>query len=283
MNAWLPFAIATGLLFGVQTIFIKKLSVSYSQHMVMAAVFLIAAIIFTPFLGRFSISDIPAFFLWTGLSFIINIFAFSLLYLALKNAPVSLVAPFFNLTPVFVIFTGIIVLNEQLSSKQVTGIVVIFMGAILLQLPELRDAFKRGVVNKSLKSVLLALLVSFLWSFTAPMEKKALLAGNSISYGFVINLLLGLYFGGRVVMAKKEKLTPIIQQPRLLMVGVVTGAMALVQYQAILLQKVGPVIAYKRAGVILSIGYGILILKEKAGYYRILGAMGIIAGGFILA
>lgn len=283
MNAWLPFAIATGLLFGVQTIFIKKLSVSYSQHMVMAAVFLIAAIIFTPFLIRFSISDIPAFFLWTGLSFIINIFAFSLLYLALKNAPVSLVAPFFNLTPVFVIFTGIIVLNEQLSSKQVTGIVVIFMGAIMLQLPELRDAFKRGVVNKSLKSVLLALLVSFLWSFTAPMEKKALLAGNSISYGFVINLLLGLYFGGRVVMAKKEKLTPIIQQPRLLMVGVVTGAMALVQYQAILLQKVGPVIAYKRAGVILSIGYGILILKEKAGYYRILGAMGIIAGGFILA
>ena len=283
MNAWLPFAIATGLLFGVQTIFIKKLSVSYSQHMVMAAVFLIAAIIFTPFLIRFSISNIPAFFLWTGLSFIINIFAFSLLYLALKNAPVSLVAPFFNLTPVFVIFTGIIVLNEQLSSKQVTGIVVIFMGAIMLQLPELRDAFKRGVVNKSLKSVLLALLVSFLWSFTAPMEKKALLAGNSISYGFVINLLLGLYFGGRVVMAKKEKLTPIIQQPRLLMVGVVTGAMALVQYQAILLQKVGPVIAYKRAGVILSIGYGILILKEKAGYYRILGAMGIIAGGFILA
>ncbi len=282
MNAWLPFAIATGLLFGMQTILIKKLSVSYSQHTVMAAVFLIAAIIFVPFLSRFSISDLPVFFLWTGLSFIINIFAFSLLYLAIKNAPVSLVAPFFNLTPVFVIFTGIIVLNEQLSSKQVAGIVVIFLGAVLLQLPEMRDALSRGVFNRSVKSVFLALLVSFLWSFTAPMEKKALLAGNSISYGFMINLLLGLYFGGRVVLAKREKLALIIKQPALLMVGVITGTMALVQYQAILLQKVGPVIAYKRAGVILSIGYGILILKEKTGYYRIFGAVAIIAGGFIL-
>ncbi len=283
MEPWLPYALATGLFFGLQTVYIKKLSPLHGQHLVMAALFLIAALLFVPFLHRFYIADIPAFSAWTGASFFINIDAFSFLYTALKEAPVSLVAPFLNLTPLFIIFTGILVVGEHLSAQQILGIVVILAGAFLLQFSELRAFLVQGQFSRNMKSVLLAILVSFLWSFTSTIEKRALLVSNAYSYGFIINLALGVYFGGRVVLRKKEHLSDIVKHSSLLILGIITGAMALVQYQAIVAQKVGPVIAYKRAGVIISILYGVFVLKEKTGYDRLLGAMAIIAGGFLLA
>ncbi len=283
MEHWLPYALATGILFGLQTVYIKKLSRLFGQYMVMAALFLFAALMFVPFLNHFYVSDIPAFLLWSGASFLINIFAFSLLYTSLKEAPVSMVAPFFNLTPLFIIFTGVLVVDEHLDAGQVLGIVVILTGAFLLQFNEMRVYIAQGHFSRNLKSILLAVFVSFLWSFTATMEKRALLVSNGFSYGFSINLLLGLYFGGRVVLQKGDSLMVITRNKSLLVLGIISGAMAIVQYQAILLQKVGPVIAYKRAGVIISIIYGLFFLKEKAGYYRILGAVAIIAGGFLLA
>ncbi len=283
MEIWLLYALATGILFGLQTVCIKKLTPHYSQHMVMAALFLVAAITFIPFLNRFTIKEPMAFSLWAGASFLINIFAFSLLYTAIKNAPVSLVAPFLNLTPLFIIFTGILVVGEHLSARQILGIVVILGGAFLLQFSELRAFLVQGQINRNMKSILLAILVSFLWSFTSTIEKRALLVSNTYTYGFLINLALGIYFGSRVLLRKKEYLYDIIKSSSLIFLGIISGAMALVQYQAIVAQKVGPVIAYKRAGVIISILYGVIVLKEKTGYDRLVGAMAIIAGGFLLA
>ena len=142
VSSWLLYAIATGIWFGLQTIAIKHTSGGWDRFNVLSVMFLTASLAFIPFISLFNIVSMSSFIIWTALSALLNYIAFSLLYLALKNGPVSLISPFLNLTPLFIIITGRIVVGEILNSQQQSGIVLIVCGALLLQAPEIRKGIK---------------------------------------------------------------------------------------------------------------------------------------------
>ncbi|RMH61838.1 MAG: EamA family transporter [Calditrichaeota bacterium] len=247
LSAGLLLSVATGILFGLQTIALKHTSSGRNQSPVLAVMFLSASVAFTPFIREMRINDTPAFLLWLGLSLSLNIIAFTLLFSALKHAPVSLVSPFLNLTPLFIILTGRLVVHESLNNQQVFGIVMIVLGAVMIQFRETGRAIRKRLLTHNLKYMIKAVIVALIWSFTAPIEKRALQVSTVYTYGFFILFALGiafLFLGWTRGEIKRYRL-PV--KKAWLVPGIITGLMAITQYQAVLLQKVGPVIAYKRA------------------------------------
>lgn len=291
MELWLLLAISTGIFFGVQSILLKILTKTFDQAVILKNLFLIAgillvpAIFFTqlhfewrPFLGAFFIS------------LILNTFAYHLLLRAIANYPVSIVMPYVGLTPLFLTITSYLILGEALTRLQILGIALIVLGAFVLQLPQ-DWQFKdwRKWINWREKGIWLMILVAFIWSITASVEKIAVKASSPEIYGAAIHLALGGIFvivekwsvknvKNRMVAENKAS-----EQKKLIFVlGLISAALAWCQLFAIKITYVSYVIAFKRAGVLVSTILAFLLLKEGNYLKALTGTVFILVGAALI-
>jgi len=281
---WIFLSILTGIFFGFQAILIKILSARVDRLTVLAFLFAVTGILLLPFGVEnvhhlYALRFLPAFLV----SFIINIFAYLLLIRAIHIAPVSVVMPFVGFTPVFLIISGYLILGETVTAGQGIGILMIITGGFILQMPDLKAAkgpALLAVFNVKEKGIGLMLLVAFLWSISASVEKIAVQASSPSFYGASIHLLLGLFFGTMVLLRHGKKTMKLNYRMLggLLILGFVSSAMAISQLTAIKLTLVTNVIAFKRAGVIVSTLAGFLYFKEKNYLKASIGTLCIICG-----
>ncbi|MFN3534845.1 MAG: EamA family transporter, partial [Desulfatiglandales bacterium] len=151
----------------------------------------------------------------------INVLSYFLYMKAIIVSPLSLSLPFLALTPVFMIITGYFILNEVPNLMGVMGIIVVVMGAYVLNVtPETKDfllPFKRFFREKG--SVLMA-LVSLLFSFGAVLGKLGIMASNPLFFGcsfFIVQNSLILLFTTKSL----RRFAHISQlHPKLLLVGI---------------------------------------------------------------
>lgn len=103
--------------------------------------------------------------------------ALSLLFYfyALNEEETSLVAPMFQLTPIFGYFLGIIALNEILDSTKILGSIVIILGATILSF----EFEEEGGLRLKIKPTLLMVAASLLLALNDVMFKKTAVADNS--------------------------------------------------------------------------------------------------------
>ncbi len=206
--------------------------------------------------------------------------------MALQVTPLSIVAPFLSLTPLFLFISGWLILGEVITLNRAFAIIVIITGCVLIQIPILKK--DTNIKPGSIHGVLMALAVSFLWSISAAFEKIAVSNSSVFTYAFLIHLLLGLYFllkfKGRKVFIKSAT-AQFRKRPYtvLIMLAFTTALMAYTQYTAITLTSVTSVIAIKRAGVLVSTLIGFIYFKEKNYASTISGTLVILAGIYALS
>lgn len=288
---WVILSILTGIFFGLQTVFIKILSKSLHSFQILQYLFLIAGALLLPFLFfvEFRI-DISNFLTALFISFVINVVAFYLLAKAIEISPVSLVMPFVGLTPLFLTISGSLILNEHITSMKFTGIILIVIGGFVLQIPEniknKEDSFFHQFINIKEKGIRYVIIVAFLWSISASVEKIAVKASSPEIYGVTIHLILGLAF---FILARRVKNQPKAGQGKgnkifllFCILGLVSALLALCQLTAIKFAYVTYVISFKRAGVLLSSLIGFIYFKEKNYFKTISGTICIIFGAFII-
>ena len=119
--------------------------------------------------------------------------AFFLYMRALKLSPLSLSLPFLAFTPVFMILTGRLILDEALTAGGVLGILLIVLGAYVLNLSKMKSGLLgpiRAVMREPGSWIML--LVSFVYSITAPIGKVAILHSNPWFFAAVYNLVLSV-------------------------------------------------------------------------------------------
>ncbi len=293
LHSWLTLSILTGTFFGIQSILLKILSAHFEQTTILKYLFFIAGFVllplalgqhlslrFAPFLGAFLIS------------LILNIFAYSLLLSALAKYPVSVIMPFVGLTPLFLTLSSYFILGETITRLKFAGILLIVLGAFVLQLPD-QDRSSKGwtrLINLKEKGIWFMVLVAFLWSITASVEKIAVQSSSPEFYGAAIHLSLGIAFLVLEFMRRrrpKAGLKPQVGVPwklkrLLVLLGIVSALLALCQLTAIKMAFVTYVIAFKRAGVLISTLYAFLFLKEKNYIRTIGGTVLILLGSGIL-
>ncbi len=294
-QSWLILSLLTGTFFGIQSILLKYLSKEIEHPTILKYLFLTAGIFLLPFaLHSPSSLQLPNFLGAFSVSLILNTVAYFLLLKAITSYPISIVMPFVGLTPLFLTLTSYLILGETIGKIQLIGILLIVVGGFILQIPpsekrKKQDSFLRRYLNSGEKGIAYMILVAFIWSITASVEKIAVQSSSPSFYGASIHLALGFSFLGMDLWKRKKR--PAIEDCRairsrtkilLISLGVISAALAIFQLTAIKLAFVTYVITFKRAGVLVSTLYAFLFFHERNYLKAIVGTLFILGGSAII-
>jgi drug/metabolite transporter (DMT)-like permease len=230
-----------------------------------------------------------------GLLVPLEILALLMYMQALKISPLSLSIPFLAFTPVFIVLTGWIVLDEKVTKVGVLGILCTVTGAYVLHIKSSKEGFLeplKAIARERGSRLMLA--VAGIYSLTSVLGKKAIQHSDPIFFACFYFVLLGIVtplslgalrwinngFGSQ---NKQSGLWPFKKTGRNLWgawwaVGLAQTIMVLSHMWAINLITAAYMIAVKRTSLIFSVIYGKLIFKEKYISQRLAGASLMVLG-----
>lgn len=257
-------AILTCVFFGLQGTYGKILTRRFPSAILTWAIFTFSL----PFVLLLLILDgIPPInlfsFVWATLvSFLINVFAFNLFFKSLSLSSLSLTMPFTAFTPLFLIPIAFVILGELPDLKGNLGIILIIMGAYGLHSGggDLLMPFRNFFTNKGTRYML---IVAVLWSISGTVEKVAVLNSSPEFYAVVINFCLSAAYLPYILLYHRRAAASVPNHlGRLALLGLISGLMIIFQYTAYEYLYASYVIAFKRAGVIVSVLLGYLLFRE---------------------
>ncbi len=282
------YAIATMFLHSFLSLGKKKLVQNINEYIIIWGIALFSIPFLLIFLWIKGIPEInPHFYLWLGLSVLVNVFA-NILYLkALKQSPLSLTVPFLAFTPLFLLITSWVLLNEFPSTYGLFGILLIVLGAYALNISK----FKQGIFAP-FKAILhergsvYMLIVSFLYSFSSNFDKLAVLDSSPLFYVTAFNVSLVTIFSV-IIILKRKLVNELVDKIKtkwggLALLGLIASLALSAQQMAMELTLVPYVISIKRANLILAVIFGYFFFKEKDIRSRLFGAIIMVAGVLLI-
>ena len=216
-----------------------------------------------------------------------EVFAAVFYYRALKLTDISLAAPFLALTPLFTILIAYLMIGERIRSVGALGIVLISMGVYSINIKEA----KYGIFHPlkaifSNKGTLYMAIVAVVFSFTAVISKKAMLYASPQTIPFIYNLSITLVMSplifyrlktGRSVLRKDRKTAL-----SFLALGFTAALSAIFYFKSIALTDVAYAISLKRLSLLLSVGYGFLLFKERDIHVRLISTACMVLGAALI-
>lgn len=210
-----------------------------------------------------------------------------LLYMkAIKRSELSVTVPLVTLTPLFMLLTSPIILGEFPGVVGLTGIVLIVAGTYILNIGESRKnflaPFANVITNQGSRYML---IVAFLWSITANIDKVGVEETSPIFWAFSKDFIIMLYLIPIMLIKSREPYKQLKSRGLpLFYVGLFRSASVLTQMFAIQFVLVAYVIAIKRSSALLIILYAFFFLGEKKNFQtRLTGVLIILAGLVLIA
>lgn len=284
-HLWLILSLLTALAVSSQEAFTKKFFSHLSPYEMSAYQLVYSLPLFWVVLPWVHVPPLDMTF-WKAFfaSIPLNGIAFILHMVAIKLSPLSLTLPYLAFTPVFMIFTGFIFLDETPNIYGIGGIFCIGIGSYILNLmPGKWTLF--GPFKFFLKETgsWVMLIVAFLYSFAAVIGKLAILHSSpmffSMSFFSVFNILMILFLW----TIRKVRLKNISQEPlKGALVGGFLFAHILFHGFAVSMVTAAYMISVKRLSVLFGIIYGWILFKEKNIMIRISGAFFMVAGAMLI-
>ena len=214
----------------------------------------------------------------------INGIGFFLHLRAIQVSPLSLTLPYLSFTPVFMILTGALVLDEMPNAWGILGIGIICVGGYILNL-----APGRLSVLAPLKAVLrekgswLMLIVSFIYSLGAVFGKQAIVHSSPLFFAIIFFTILNIVLLALFRACGKIKLHAFgARKQQGIVAGLLFFAHVLLHAFAISLIKAAYMISVKRLSVIIGLIYGGVIFKEKNLAARAIGTLLMVAGAAVI-
>jgi drug/metabolite transporter (DMT)-like permease len=188
---------------------------------------------------------------------------------AMKWSPLHLTIPLLSLIPVLTTLLAIPLLGELPGPRQWTGILLVVVGALWLNLAgRIRRRGLGSVLSVLLRErgSLLMLVVASAWSLTLPLDKIAMRAAGAPFHGLF--LALGVAAGVAVAMALRgevQRVAEVRRAPGLAVLAVVVSSLALgLQLLAMQIVWVSLVETLKRGiGNVMALLWGRFLLSER--------------------
>ena len=208
-----------------------------------------------------------------------------LLYIkAIKVSPLSLTIPFLALTPMFIIVTSFLMLRELPSRSGLGGIMLIAIGAYLLNLNDSGKGLLAPIkaISREKGSVMM-IAVAVIYSITSNLGKIAVLHSSPSFFAVAYTSIFSLFLLPYVIIKERALAAVIKTRIRLfLLLGFIFALMVTAHFTAIRLVEVSYMISVKRTSLIFSVLYGRLFFKEENFRERILGSLVMVAGVFLI-
>jgi len=206
-----------------------------------------------------------------------------LLYVkAIRASPLSITIPFMALTPVFIILNAFILLGELPDRSGILGVVLITVGAYLLNVRTTREGLLGPIkaIGRE-RGVIFMTIVAFIYSITSTLGKLAVQHSSPVFFGFfypfVLTIVLSTVVGFRGVLHQ------VISRPiTFLGIGIFTSAMIVSHFLGISMAEVAYVISVKRTSLIFSVIYGWLLFGEANIGERVFGSAFMVLGVILI-
>jgi len=204
---------------------------------------------------------------------------------AIKSSDLSLTIPMLTLTPLFMLFTSPLILQESPRPLGKAGIILIVLGSYVMHIRSQQRGFWSPFKNLlTTPGPRYMLVVAFLYSIGGNIDKIGIRNSSPLIWPAALNTALA--FSLSLIMLKKTK--NIIQQIQtgwifLVLIGLVIALANICLMYALRLTLVPYIIAVKRTSVIMSSLFGFIIFKEKGMKQRLLGAALMVLGVFIIS
>lgn len=227
----------------------------------------------------------PKFLPAVIISGILNTAAIILYLKSIKISPLSLSIPMLAFTPVLMLVTSPLILNEFPSNNGIFGIVLITAGAYLLYFNKInKNIFLPFKELSKEKGAMLMLLVAVIFSVAANIDKIGVVNSNFTFYVLSLNLFLSASLGIVMLLKKRRESTTIFIKniKSLSMLGVLEASSQIFSVIAITMTIVPYLIAVRRTSIIFSSLFGFVGLKEKNIVQRSISISIMITGVFVL-
>lgn len=224
---------------------------------------------------------------WTVLLVLLplNMLGFMLHMWAIRESPLSLTMPFQSFTPAFVIFTGLLFLDERLNILGVIGIMAIVAGGYILGL----DGGKMSLLGpiKAIareKGSMLMLGAAFVYGFCAVLGKLMLIKSSPLFGSLLFFLIFTGTFLTLALASRKVRLSEMVSRPgKGAAIGLIFFLHIICHNLAITMTKAAYMIAIKRLNGLFSVIYGGMLFKEQNMVIRLAGATLMAAGAAIIS
>jgi uncharacterized membrane protein len=281
---WVLFAALAAVFDATYYALVKRGVMHIGSRILAAGTFLFSAGIL------FSISAVrgfPEIGEWFALAVIgsasVNIIAAILYFRALRMTDLSLAMPMISFTPVFLIVTSALMLDEHPSMMGIVGIIGIVLGIYVLNMTTgsagLLDPFRQLVREPG---IIAMLGVAFLFALAGNFDKMVLQNSDPVFGSSFVLLIIGIFFL-TVAILRPERGDGLCRKtlPLFAATGIALALSVIAINLALSLQIVPYVISIKRLSILITVMYGGLLLREQNFRMRTLGAI-VMVGGAVL-
>lgn len=228
----------------------------------------------------------PAFFVNTLILLFLEISATLFYMKGLEISPMSASLPFLSFTPVFIIFTGFLILGERVSLTGALGILLIVSGAYLIHLPRLSKGLLgpfKGIWEE--RGGLFLLITAFIYGITSVLGKRGILLSDplffAVFYFSLLSLATPLVLKG---LYRVEIFSFVKRNLRgVLLVGGTQGLMCLCHMLALSLVETAYMIALKRTSILFAVLLGWYFFQERYIGLRLSAALLMFIGILMIA
>ncbi|WP_319585095.1 DMT family transporter [uncultured Pseudodesulfovibrio sp.] len=206
-------------------------------------------------------------------------------YRAIRMSPLSLTLPFLSFTPVFVLFTGGLILDETLTTQGIVGMLLVVLGGYVLNLDATRYGYLGPIkaIWKEPGSALM-LVVAFIYGLTSVGGKVMILDSSPLFAAVTIFILYGLILTAILLLTGKASFKNITRNHQLgALAGLIVFAEMVCHNMAMSLVAAAYMITIKRTTGVFSVLYGWFLFHETGIRYRLLGTAIMTVGAAVIA
>jgi drug/metabolite transporter (DMT)-like permease len=207
-------------------------------------------------------------------------FFFSIYHVCLtasyERADVSLAYPLTTTGPLYIPLWAYLFLDERLSLLGVAGILVVFLGAYILQMREFSwEGLSFPLRNIRLPGVLFALSAGFFYSVGAIVDKQGVTVADVFTYTYYLDIFLFLFLLGNALLTNSRD--QFVEEIRAHWGrGIAAGLTLFLSFTTyrlgLQLAKVSYATSVRQVSAIAGVVGGILLFQERFGRIRLLGA-----------
>jgi uncharacterized membrane protein len=283
---WFIFALLTAFFESLKDVSSKKSLKNIDVYIVSWSFRFFALLFLLPLLLFIEIPPLGREF-WTVLPVagVLGTIATILYMKAIKSSEISITIPMITFTPLFLLITSPIIVNEFPNFAGLIGVLLIVTGSYLLNVRERNNGyiapFRKLLSEPGPK---LMLLVAFIWSISSNFDKIGVLNSSPIFWVIAVDIFLTLILTPIMLYRSRGNLGQIRTGFKALIpIGLFSALTLIFQMNAIKLALVAYVISVKRTSAIMSVLLGYFIFREKGIKERLIGVMVMVTGVMFIA
>ena len=275
---WFSLSLICALALATADALTKRLFADTGAAELLVVRFAVPGALLLPLALHNGLPPVPAaFWGWLGVLVPLELAAMAVYVTAIRDAPLHLTLPYLAFTPVFNVLTGYLVLGEEVSAAGFSGILLVTLGAYLLNLEHLGERGARlwlaplaAVLRERGSRLMLA--VAGIYSLTSVGGKAAMEYTTPWVFGPFYYGVIGATLAAGLLAGRPRTLAVVARRPlQAVAVGGLMAVMVVTHFLAVARVEVAYMVSVKRTSLLFGIVYGALLFGER-GLARNLGA-----------